>query len=165
MSKSVLLLNNSYEPITFISERRAWKLIYRDRVNIIDSWKDYYIILNGKKIWNSSILQLKDYQHIPSHHLFYSKEAVIRRDNFTCQYCSMPLSRSEITIDHVLPKSKGGKNSFFNCVVACCYCNNIKGSSTLEECGLKLKRQPTLPTKVFITNPTSHWNENWNDYM
>lgn len=163
--KKVLLLNNSYEPLTFISETRAWKLICRNRVEIIDAWADFHIKFEGKLIPNPSIIRLKEYAYIPTHKLVYNKEAIIKRDNSICQYCGMPLSRDEITIDHIHPKSKGGKNSFYNCVVCCKYCNSQKGDATLEECGFKLRTMPGLPTKMYITLPKVFWNPNWEEYL
>lgn len=163
--KKCLLLNNSYEPLTFISETRAWKLVCRDRVEIIDSWNDYSVSVNGNIIYNPSILRLKDYKYIPINKLVYNKEAIIKRDNNICQYCGMPLERKEITIDHIHPRSKGGKNSFYNCVVACSGCNLQKADQTLTESGFKLRAIPTFPTKMYITLPKVHWNPNWEDYL
>lgn len=163
--KKVLLLNGSLEPLCFCDENKAWKLIFLDKVDIVHHWNDYSVLVNNRKISNPSVIKLKEYVYIPAHRMIYNRDAIIRRDNSQCQYCTIPLHPKDITIDHVQPKSKGGKNSFYNCVVACSPCNLQKADRTLQESGFKLKSIPDYPNKVYITRPKEDWNQFWEQYL
>jgi len=74
----------------------------------------------------------------------FSKKNVLYRDEFTCQYCGK--TRGKLTIDHVIPKSKGGKSTFENCVASCKPCNNTKGNRTPREAKMPLRKHPVQPT-------------------
>ena len=163
--KKVLLLNGSLEPLCFVDENKAWKLIFLEKVEILNFWNDYYLYIGAKKVGNPAIIKLKEYIFIPSHRMIYNRDAIIRRDNSQCQYCTIPLHPKDVTIDHVHPKSKGGKNSFYNCVVACSPCNLQKGDRTLNESGFKLKSIPDYPKKIYITRPKDDWYSEWEEYL
>lgn len=97
---------------------------------------------------------------------YFNRDVIVRRDSNTCQYCSKILIKSEITIDHIIPKCKGGKSNFYNCVVACKSCNGLKSHQTLEECGLKLIKQPSYPGNVIKVNfDESLWHEDWKMFL
>ena len=101
------------------------------------------------------------------HRISFSKKKVFRRDNYTCQYCGH--SGRDLTIDHVIPKSRGGRTSWENMVVACKRCNLRKGNRTLAESRLTLLRSPREPqVPLFYANPSlvprSLW-ESWKKYL
>lgn len=76
----------------------------------------------------------------------YSKRAVFVRDKYKCQYCGVQLEKKHCTVDHVVPKALGGKSSWENCVTSCTDCNNYKGDTPLDRCGLTLRKQPQRPS-------------------
>jgi len=166
MRKRTLLLNSDYSPLTFLHERRVFKFLAVDKVDIISTWDDTIKILD-KEIFFPSILKLKNQIKRSFRPITFSRHELLKRDNRTCQYCSRQLSNSEVTIDHLIPKSKGGKTSFLNCVISCQVCNSFKGSKTLEESGLKLLNTPKHPSN-FNHNPffdkLTCWHEDWNYY-
>lgn len=103
----------------------------------------------------------------PRKSIAFSKKNILRRDNYTCQYCGE--SQKVLTVDHVIPKSRGGKTTWRNVVVACKPCNLKKGNQTAREAGLKLNKKPLKPDyylyPLFIpTAPESHV-ESWRKYL
>jgi len=170
--KKVLLLNSSYEPLSFITEKRAIKLLFKDdKVEVISSWPIVVKMISGNNFDYPSILRLK--KHVKKVFLktSFSRTAVVKRDKAICQYCDEKLQNSQVTIDHVLPKSHGGKSTFLNCVVACKSCNNRKADRTPEQARMPLLRQPIDPKYVQGIkdhhNVEEHedWNHEWDAYF
>lgn len=91
------------------------------------------------------IILLTRYGQVPRRHVSFSRRNLYRRDGFTCQYCGNRASADQLTIDHVMPRSRGGLTSWENCVVACGTCNRRKGDRTPEEARMKLRRRPAPP--------------------
>lgn len=168
MSKKTLLLNASYEVLSFIPERKAFKLLCKDKVEVVSSWKDRIQWGQDKQIYHPSILRLKRLVRRNYFNSNFSRKALVKRDRSCCQYCGVKLTASEITIDHVKPKAKGGKTSFMNCVVSCVSCNNHKADRTPEEAGMKLMKKPTHPSFAAhynISDPQKYWHEDWDDFL
>ena len=96
----------------------------------------------------------------------FSRKNVMIRDNFECQYCSEYLGKSKGTIDHVIPRSRGGASDYTNCVACCKHCNAHKADKTPDEAGLRLRNNPKRPTfiglyKFYLKNTP----EEWSDYL
>lgn len=165
--KKTLLLNNSYQYNAIIDERRAIRLIFKEKVEVVSIWEDYEIKWsNNSYLKFPAILKLKapHKQHYKTYH--FNRDVIIKRDNSTCQYCGDVLSKGDITIDHIVPKFKGGKSNFYNCVVACKYCNNLKSHMSLEDCGLKLIKQPGYPGNLMkISFDESLWHKDWKMFL
>lgn len=165
--KKTLLLNANYQYNAIIDEKHAIKLLCRGKTEIVSTWEDYQIKwLNNSKLQFPAILKLKTphKQHYKTYH--FNRDVIIKRDNATCQYCEEQLVKSEITIDHIVPKYKGGKSNFYNCVVACKSCNNLKSHMSLEDCGLKLIRQPGYPGNLMkICFDESLWHPDWKMFL
>ncbi len=109
--KTVLVLNSSYEPINFTNWKRAIVLLLKEKAQVL----------------SSRVIRLLDYVKLPISKIMNispSRSMIYKRDNHTCQYCG---ARSRLTIDHVIPRSKGGEDSWENLVVACSSCNTKKG--------------------------------------
>jgi 5-methylcytosine-specific restriction endonuclease McrA len=95
-----------------------------------------------------SVIRLQAYIRVPYKKIELSRKNVLRRDNMKCQYCGK--KSSQMTIDHIVPKSRGGQDSWDNLVAACVRCNNKKGNRTPDEAGLKLQSRPTRPHHIFF---------------
>lgn len=164
--KKVLLLTNSYEFNTFIDERRAIKLLVKGKVEALSYWDDFFHT-SSDKIKIPSIVRLlysiKRVQYKSKN--TFNRMAIIRRDKYTCQYCSKVLTHKEISIDHVIPRSYGGSNMFTNCVVSCKKCNSIKRNRTPEEANMKLINKPKHPTLPLLYVDYKHWHKEWFDYI
>jgi len=101
---------------------------------------------------------------VPYKKVILSRKNILRRDSFKCVYCGR--SDLPLTIDHVLPKAKGGEDIWENLVTACVVCNNSKGDRTLEEADMKLKFKPYRPHYIlFISNSVSKVDDNWKPYL
>ena len=145
---TVLVLNSSYEPINITNWKRAVVLLLKEKAQVLSN--RVIRLLNYVKLPLSRIVS-----HKPSRSMIY------KRDNNTCQYCG---SRKNLTIDHIIPKSKGGGDNWFNLTLACSRCNTKKGNKLLEHSGLKLIRHPRAPrNKIEFTLLESNIDE-WNQY-
>jgi 5-methylcytosine-specific restriction endonuclease McrA len=91
------------------------------------------------------VIRLMTYDKLPKRDIMFNRKNIYARDRNTCQYCGRGFAFEDLTFDHVVPKSKGGNNSFENVVTCCIKCNNIKGDSSPEEVGLRLIKKPTKP--------------------
>lgn len=163
----VLLLNFTYQPISFVSERKALKLIVKDKVEIISSWKGKTVRWSKGKMDLPATVRLKYYvRWIPCKTRF-NRVGVFRRDKNQCQYCGNIFKSKDLTIDHVHPKSKGGKNDWINCVTSCVSCNNKKSDRTLEEAKMKLISKPKIPGANLASqlNEHSYRHEDWPMYL
>ena len=167
MGKRALLLNSNYQILSFISERKIIKFLYKEKANPISFWDDE-IAWIGKNIKLPSILVLNNEVKYRVSKINFSRKLIIKRDQGVCQYCENKLYGDEITIDHILPKSRGGKTSYLNCVVACHSCNNSKGDLTPEEAGLQLIKAPHVPTfsnKFYVSDQQEFWHDSWDDFF
>jgi 5-methylcytosine-specific restriction endonuclease McrA len=163
--KKTLLLNSNYEFLSFISERKLIKLILKEKVEILSNWNEKIIWSNGF-ILKPSVVKLKYYIRFNQHLASFSRRALLNRDNNTCQYCNTVLILSEITVDHIIPKSQNGATSFSNCVVCCKSCNSKKANKTPEQAKMVLIRKPTHPKFSNKFNyDIKDWHEDWDSYL
>jgi 5-methylcytosine-specific restriction endonuclease McrA len=144
----ILVLNASYEPINITSWKRAFVLLLKEKAQII----------------NHRVIRLVEYIKIPFTKLRNNKptrSAIYARDGHKCQYCG---ATRKLTIDHVIPKSKGGSDDWDNLVVACSSCNTKKGDKYLEQTGMKLIRIPVQPrTHLDLAISQTNLTE-WREY-
>lgn len=138
----VLLLNSTYEPLTILTARRAVKLIFSKKANVVEQSSEYLSTVRSR-IRLPSVIQIVYFVNKPYARPKFSKKAVFARDNYRCQYCGVQMAKP--TIDHVIPKSRKGASDWSNVVTACGLCNNKKGSLTPKEAGMKLLRAPGIP--------------------
>ena len=166
LDTSVLVLNRVYQPIHVTSVRRAVSLLYQGVARAIDdefrlldfeSWAELAaaneeaIHTPTRAIRVPRVVVLVAHAHLPHHRVRFSRLNVYARDESTCQYCGRRRSRSELNLDHVIPRSRGGSTSWENVVCSCVACNLRKGGRTPEEAGMRLLRHPSRPqwTAVF----------------
>lgn len=145
----VLLLNASEEVLDVIDWLRAVKLLSSDKAEKAHGSDECYDIKTSSGIYKlPSVIVLKRFVHIPYvRSKSPSKRNIYRRDENACQYCGCLLNSKNASIDHLVPRSRGGSHTWNNVVAACKPCNRKKGSRTPEDAGLKLRRQPTIPSK------------------
>jgi 5-methylcytosine-specific restriction endonuclease McrA len=166
MPKS-LLLNNDYQILQFISERKALKLFVKDKVDVISEWHDEEIVFaSGKRMKFPAVLRLKYYVHKKFSHLPFSRRAVFKRDKYICMYCGHHLKTGNATVDHIIPKVLGGVSSFINCVASCFRCNTKKGARTPEEAGMFPINKPVAPNGfVYYLSDNDRWHDDWNIFL
>jgi 5-methylcytosine-specific restriction endonuclease McrA len=160
----VLVLNASFEPINVCTVRRAVVLLLKEKAEVID---EHASELHAEKLsmTRPSVIRLMSYVRIPyqSFRRKITRRAVFARDGWECQYCG---KRGSLTMDHVVPRSKGGDTSWENVVACCAGCNRRKGDRSVSQSGMKLRNHPRAPhATIFIhvaspTIPTS-----WRPYV
>jgi 5-methylcytosine-specific restriction endonuclease McrA len=164
--KKVLLLNSTYEILAFISDRKALKLYFKGKVEIISSWPDIEILYGSNMMNFPATLRLKYFVKKNYTQLVFSRKSVFKRDKFTCQYCGKFLKSGQVTVDHVIPKSMGGTSSFNNCVTSCYSCNNRKGSRTPEQANMTLLTRPVVPNGyLHYVSEQEGWHDDWNIFF
>ncbi|RPH95902.1 MAG: HNH endonuclease, partial [Calditrichaeota bacterium] len=124
MSAKVLLLNQNYEPLCVVSARKAIILFYLQKVEIIES-RSQLVRSQFLAYPLPSVIRLTCFVHIPQKRVELNRGNIMRRDGYACQYCGH--KKGALTIDHVLPRTRGGDDSWENLVCACVNCNNKKG--------------------------------------
>ncbi len=139
-----LLLNSTYECISFIVERKVFKLLSKGKIEILASWDTDIRWGKGKCKMPAVVRLINNVPWIPRK-VRFNRNGIFRRDHYICQYCSKILTASKLTWDHILPRSQGGDNSWKNCVTSCFECNNKKGDRTPEQARMKLIRKPFVP--------------------
>jgi 5-methylcytosine-specific restriction endonuclease McrA len=164
VSGRVLVLNATYEPINVCSIRRAVVLLLKEKAEMLER--------NARELHSERytvarpvVIRLVSYVRVPrqAHRRKITRRAVFARDGWACQYCG---SRSNLTVDHVIPRSKGGQSSWENIVASCGPCNRRKGDSLPAQVGMELRRKPRTPrAEIFIhvsapTIPTA-----WQPYL
>ena len=167
MHEPVLVLNATYEPINVTAVRRAMVLLLKGVAQAEEvHGSEVHSAANAHKV--PSVIRLLAYRHIPQQSRALSRKNILLRDRNTCQFCGRIFPSAELTLDHVVPRSRGGRSSWEN-LVACCYrCNNSKGDRTPEEAGFKLARRPrpfTLHTSRQLMRMIGHRDERWRKYL
>ena len=141
----VLVLNATFEPLNTVSMPRAVSLLLAEKAEIVEA-AEVWLRSQHTTLPMPLVIRLVTYVRIPRMlPLGVTRRGVLKRDNLTCQYCGRSLSSSDLTLDHVLPRSRGGKNTWENVVAACKPCNHRKGNRTPAEAHLRLLRQPFRP--------------------
>ncbi len=165
-----LVLNADYRPLSYLplslwSWQDAIKAAYLDRVSIVAEY-DQVVRSPSVEIRIPSVVVLKDYVK-PAKSTAFTRFNLFLRDEFTCQYCG---SKGDMTFDHVIPRSRGGKTVWENVVAACGPCNLKKGSRALDQTGMRLIRPPRRPGAEELRNtgrkfPPNHLHESWMDFL
>jgi 5-methylcytosine-specific restriction endonuclease McrA len=167
MQEPVLVLNATFEPINVTAVRRAMVLMIKG-VAQAEEINHAQVHSATRALPVPSVIRLLAYRHIPQQTRALSRKNILLRDRNTCQFCNGTFPASELTLDHVVPRSRGGRSSWEN-LVACCYrCNNKKGDRTPEEAGLCLMRRPrpfTLHTSRQLMRLIGHKDEKWRKYL
>ena len=142
MQKPVLVLNASYEPINICAARRALVLVLKGVASAEEESTHAHPFGAQRGETADRVIRLLEYRRIPHQTRALSRKNILMRDRYTCQYCHRTLPSAELTLDHVIPRSRAGETTWEN-LVACCHpCNNRKGNRTPEEAGMKLARPP-----------------------
>ncbi len=159
----MLVLNQSYQPLTVCDIRKAIVLIYLQKAEIVISDDSKQIRSVSETFRFPSVIKLVRYVKVPFQSIDLSRKNILKRDNHTCQYCG---SKKSLTLDHVLPRSRGGQDTWENLVVACISCNNRKGNRLPSEAGMPLFSRPSKPDYfMYLRNYLGTSNEDWMQFM
>ncbi|MGH7333964.1 MAG: HNH endonuclease [Candidatus Rokuibacteriota bacterium] len=151
---AVLVLNNSFEPLQFTNARRAICLLLSGKAEPVES--SPRVVRSPSLVLSlPAVIRLAVYIRKPFlDRVAFNKKNILRRDSYTCQYCTRRGER--LTVDHIVPRSRGGVTAWTNVVAACLRCNLRKGNRLPEEVGMRLLREPVHPKFLFSTHLLRH---------
>jgi 5-methylcytosine-specific restriction endonuclease McrA len=159
MMSRVLVLNQDFSPLMVCSVERAFILVYLKKSEMVRTANGHKIHSVTQTFPMPSVIRLNRYVNAPYKGVNLTRQNIFKRDNNECQYCG---TRKDLTIDHVIPRAKGGKDTWINLVTACKKCNAKKGESTPEDAGMPLKRKPYKPSySIFLKdhlNGAGEWD-------
>ncbi|GHA57722.1 HNH endonuclease [Pontibacter akesuensis] len=163
MKEKVLILNQDFSAIAVCTVQKAFLLVYLEKAEMIKDAENEVLRTVSISYPVPSIIRLQRYVRVPYHGIALSRHNIMRRDNYSCQYCG---GVRNLTLDHLLPRSRGGETQWQNLVTACARCNSRKGDRTPEEAGLKLLRKPARPSlQTFLQFHLNQHNQDWRVYL
>lgn len=183
LESGVLVLNRVYQPVHVTSVRRAVSLLYQGVARAIDeqfrlfdfdSWSELAAAAHQdvirtvtRRIRIPRVIVLLTYEHLPKARVRFSRFNIYARDGSTCQYCGRRLPRSELNLDHVIPRSRGGSTTWENVVCSCVACNLRKGGRSPDDAGMRLRRTPSRPrwTPVFRSATRRAFYREWMPFL
>lgn len=162
LDRATLVLNRSWRPVHVTTVRRALCMVFREAARIVvpetlstytfGEWLElppppdpFAIRSPSVRIAVPEVVLLTHYDRVPCHEAPFTRRNLFLRDDFTCQYCGKRCTTDHLSVDHVLPRSRGGSTTWENCVLACVGCNARKADRTLKEAGFRLLRPPVRP--------------------
>ncbi len=179
LERSALVLNRSWLPVHVTSVKRALCMAVRDVARIVApdtmavySFTDWIQLLEpptvdfvrspSVRIPVPEVIVLRGYDRVPCHEAPFTRRNLFLRDDFTCQYCGRRGASDRLSIDHITPRSRGGRTTWENCVLACVSCNARKADRPLRDSGLRLMRQPRRPRWTpYLNLRPSQQRESW----
>lgn len=163
--QDTLVVDQTSRPIGFCTWQDAVKLYYEGVVTVLKEDPEKEIRSQHLTLKMPRVVQVKNYvSRRQRESVALTRRNVVIRDERTCQYCGKLVNNEEQTLDHVIPRSKGGKSTWENLVLACAPCNRFKSDFLLDECGLKLRRQPFRPKAGIQYKQLEKMRPEWRDW-
>jgi 5-methylcytosine-specific restriction endonuclease McrA len=164
LSGRVLILNQSYEPLSVCSAKKALILLFLTKAELVEYVENKVVRSVNHTYHFPSVIRLSHYLHIPFRKIELSRKNILRRDGMRCQYCGQ--KTKELTLDHIMPKSRDGLDSWLNLTAACKKCNNKKGNRTPEEAKMPLLSLPMRPHHIMtLTQFMVNIDEKWKPFL
>ena len=165
--ENVLLLNTSFEPLRVINWKRALTLMFSGKVEVLEEYtREVRSVSLSVRL--PAVVRLLKFVRVKSSGVKFSRQNIYARDRYECQYCGASPPPSELTYDHVIPRSLGGATDWENIVTCCIPCNRRKGGKLLESSDLRLRRRPSKPgweSVMTITVTLRNPPESWRHYL
>ena len=186
LSSNVLVLNKLWQAVDVCSVKRAICLLYLEHAQVVvkeggsfytfgfEEWRDFsststagisFISTISYRIQVPRVIMLMLYDRLPPRRIKFTRRNIYLRDNNTCQYCGKKLSTDKLNLDHVVPLSRGGRNTWTNVVCSCIPCNMRKGNKTLRQSKMRLIRKPTRPTWKMLVRQTLPATDRWSSWQ
>ena len=163
MEKKVLVLNLDHSPVAVVNVQKAIILTFLNKAMLLERFDHLSIRTVDRTFHYPAVIRLQEYKNIPYQGALLNRNNLFKRDQNECQYCG---AKKALTIDHVIPKSKGGKTNLQNLITACHRCNTQKGDRTPEQAGLALKYLPFRPTlSYFLADYAVKNAEEWLPFL
>lgn len=162
-NRRTLVLNQDYSPLTICSVHRAFLLVYLQKAELLSEALNASLKTVTRTFPAPAVIRLRSYIYLPYKGVVLSRQNIFKRDGYECQYCG---TTRDLTLDHLVPKARGGKSSWLNLVTACRRCNARKGDFTPEEVGMSVKNRPFKPSYViFLRDYSGLVCEEWKPYL
>ena len=155
----VLVLNSDYTPLNVTDTRRGFILVIKGKAEIVKEDVNKIVTTVGEFV-RPLIIRLLNYVGFRHSAIKVNRRRIFKRDGYECGYCG---SKRNLTIDHIIPRSKGGTNTWKNMVTCCNRCNNEKDNKTLEQAGMKLRVTPYEPN-IFSSVVSEDVEIVWNGF-
>lgn len=182
LERPTLVLNRNWQPVAVSTVARALIKVWNESARIVDpanfqiyGWEDWATIRPAdndpviRTQWLTlkvpEVITLTNYDRLPVKIVAFSRRNVFKRDGYMCQYCGCKPGSEELTIDHILPRSRGGMSSWLNCVLACIDCNTRKANRTPEQAGMPLRSTPSRPMWNPLYAPHGVRIESWSKFV
>ena len=158
----VLVLNSTYQPINITTLARGFKLVFKEKAEILEYIKGNPIVTDKDKFKRPTVIRLLKYVSVPVRKVQLCRQNIFKRDEFKCLYCG---SEKNLTIDHIMPSSRGGSNSWENLATCCKGCNNKKDNKTPEEANMHLSTIPFRPSYINYIRKFENIHKTWKFYV
>lgn len=195
LNRPVLVLNKNWQAVNVVTAKKAYKMLSKlysedveginietePRARVIDvddlmvyDWTDWtsmepkdggFVVAGDTQFRVPEVILLSRYDKLPNRKVKFSRRHVYRRDNYECQYCGENPGTELLTIDHVMPRSRGGKTTWENCVLACLDCNSRKADRTPEECRMQLRKVPKKPMLNLFKADQKYRPQSWRQFV
>ncbi|MFC5410599.1 HNH endonuclease [Larkinella bovis] len=163
MGRKVLVLNQDYSALGICSVPKAFLLVYLNKAELIAKSQGFVLRTVDDEYPSPTVIRLHRYIHLPYKGVMLNRQNIFKRDGNRCQYCG---KHEDLTLDHVMPKSRGGKTNWDNLITACKRCNSQKGDLTPEEAGMKPFQKPFKPSfLVFLRDFSGSVEETWMPFL
>lgn len=163
MASKVLVLNQDYQAISVCTPERAFILVFLKKAEMVSDLKAKVLRSVGSKFKYPSIIRLNRYINLPYKKVALSRTNIFKRDGYRCVYCGV---RENLTLDHVIPRSKGGRDSWHNLVTACQKCNTEKGDCTPEQAEMQMAHKPFRPSFImYLREFNGKVEDEWKPYL
>ncbi|MFN3587833.1 MAG: HNH endonuclease [Spirosomataceae bacterium] len=163
MGRKVLVLNADYSAISLCTVSKAFILVYLRKAELVASNSNLKLRSVTRSFPYPSVIRLSQYVNVPYKSVELSRGNIFKRDKHQCVYCG---NKEDLTLDHVMPKSRGGKTSWDNLVAACRKCNARKGDYTPEEAFMLMSHQPYKPTFLsFLRDSNGTVDNEWKPFL
>ena len=181
LHRSTLVLNRNWQPIHVTNVARALTMLFAGTARAVDDqyqvydWSGWTDVPAGEyeeairagqlRVRIPEVIVLVLYGQMPRLTVSFSRRNLLRRDEFACQYCGRTPANSELTVDHVVPRSRGGESSWENCVLACRPCNRRKADRTPQQAGMTLRTEPHTPRWRPDFNVSGEAASSWEPFL
>lgn len=163
MGRKVLVLNQDYTALSIISVPKAFLLVYLNKAELVAESQTHALRTVSEVFPLPTVIRLHRYVSLPYKGVMMSRQNIFKRDGYKCQYCA---ATQDLTLDHVLPKSRGGKTNWDNLTTACRRCNARKGDFTPDEAGMPLRQRPFKPSFImFMRDYSGSTEESWMPFL
>ena len=182
LQNPTLVLNRNWQPVNITSVARSMSMVFAGVAKVVDpvsyqlfDWDDWATFVPDseepciravdRKFRVPEVVSLVRFDRLPNSAVTFNRRNIFKRDRYTCQYCGTQPTTSELTIDHVLPRSRGGQSTWANCVLACLACNHRKADRLPDEANMRLRKVPVQPNWTPAFSKHSLRKESWQKFI